>query len=104
MTYDTIIKKILGKKLGLFSSIIIFLHSLGTLLASWLHSFEFIFIGIKTIIYSEINDITILKEIKYNKFIIFNIFLGVGLFLFSFFNKVSHLRKLSMLTIVIILY
>lgn len=47
-SYSSCMESILGKKLGLFSSLVIFAHLFGGMMALWMFSFKFLSNGIYT--------------------------------------------------------
>ena len=51
-TYDICMEKVLGHKMGFLSNFMIFIHTFAAVVSVWLFSFQFLFYGIMSIIYS----------------------------------------------------
>ena len=96
-TYDECMDKILGKKLGFLSNVMMFIHTFAAVVSVWLFSFEFLFKATKTIF--DVEDTSYFKF-----FYIYCAFMGTLLYLSSVAGNVLTLKKISMVGILIIIY
>lgn len=100
-TFDECMNKILGKKLGFISNIMIFIHTFGAVVSVWLFSYEFLITAVKQIFSIEKSEEKGFEEICFYSYC------GVimcFLYISSILGKVETLKKISMVGILIIIY
>lgn len=96
-TYDECMDKILGKKLGFISNVMMFIHTFAAVVSVWLFSFEFLFKASKTIFGIEDESYKIC-------FYFFCGFICTLLYVSSVAGEILTLKKISMFGILIIIY
>ena len=100
-TFDECMNKILGRKLGFISNIMIFIHTFGAVVSVWLFSYEFLITAVKNIF-----NIDKDYELEFER-ITFYSYCGIimcFLYISSITGKVETLKKISMIGILIIIY
>lgn len=101
-TYDKVMQSILGIKIGFLSNFMIFLHTFGAVVSSWIFSSEYLFKGLNEVLLR--NGVAVPMIIENYFFLLFGILLGTILFTFSLVGKIEFLKKISLVGLFFIIY
>lgn len=98
-TYDELIEKILGQKIGLFANLVVFLHTFGAVVSTWIFSFRFITSGLLDITH-ETEGASWFTKYKLGFFLV-TFFI---IYLVTLARSIEKLKVISMIGLAILVY
>ena len=103
-TYDSVMKEILGVKLGFLSNFMIWIHTFAAVVSVWLFSYQFLLLSLIHAFYGNNLSFKEIEKIDKQFFKYYCVFIFLLLFINSLIRKVEFLKKLSIIGVLILLY